>query len=395
MSEHIAIDNDDITLDDIDTNMMGIRSIKLFNQLNQLIEKRDTSVLNINSPNELLPALLHHMTITIPNDLFRNTADINGELQELNNISEHIRHNFLANNLYPFTILRICELCYDPFKYYKIHELPKFVRALSKCCFVTSCWELQEDNNTEKVENDDLTDINICNNDVSLSKIPWVNQKTEKDIIPFVKEIDTIMSANFGYDDEEEEGDDMRAGNNNDDNLNEFDMSKNDKDFIVEEYYDDDGDDNPDDDEDYVEKIDDDDFAEDNEEDEVSSTDEDDERIVVIDSETINANQITPSKRSTTEIDDYEYNSIDENNSPTSVAGTPKKQKQGAFSVSSSPVVMVDSIIKNPADEKSVLISPLTDKNIDVDNEHKVSSIIERIIYENNDSPLLSKVRKG
>lgn len=205
-------------LDDVDNNMMGIKSISLYELLSDVVKQGDKTRLVTAGPEQVLPDLIRHITETIPFDLFINLKnemnDARNLVTRLNWLGKFLNDNFLQNHTFPFTILRICELCYDPFKYYKINELEKFVNALEKCCMVTSSWQVFDKTHGEKQEDDKEKDINFIKNqeDVSLMKIPWMTENNTRELAPFIREIDSIMSVNLGYDDEDEEDEDNGDG---------------------------------------------------------------------------------------------------------------------------------------------------------------------------------------
>lgn len=283
-------------------NMMGIKSHKLYEQLTKITIDRDTEMFQSLKPQELFPDLLEHMTETIPKEIFiPQTKELTERFKKL---GQYLDINFAKKNKYPFTIQRICELCYHPLKYYKVNELPKFLNALERCCLVTSKWDFES--NSKNVKSTEQND-----SDVSLSKIKWLDEKEDKELMSFIKEIEGIITVNFGYDDEEEEEEDTR-------------------DMIIQEYYEDDGED----DQDYIE------------EQEEDSTSEDDEPNDSPDEELPN----TLRKRKPTEIDDYDYETQD-----LPKDGTPKKAKQettatavGTFQTNTSTNATTDTLIDSP-----------------------------------------------
>lgn len=173
-------------LDDVDNNMMGIKSISLYELLSDVVKQGDKTRLVTAGPEQVLPDLIRHITETIPFDLFINLKnemnDARNLVTRLNWLGKFLNDNFLQNHTFPFTILRICELCYDPFKYYKINELEKFVNALEKCCMVTSSWQVFDKTHGEKQEDDKEKDISFIKNqeDVSLMKIPWMTENNTR-----------------------------------------------------------------------------------------------------------------------------------------------------------------------------------------------------------------------
>ena len=376
-------------LDDVDNNMMGIKSINLFELLSDVVKEGDKTRLVMAGPEQVLPDLIRHITDTIPFDLFMNLKhemnDAKDLVTRLNCLGKFLDDNFLQKHIFPFTILRICELCYDPFKYYKINELEKFVNALEKCCLVTSSWQELERTDFMNGEDSKENDIHMIKNqeDVSLMKISWMTEDSTNELAPFIKEIDSIMNVNLGYEDEDDEDEDSGDGEEegffNDDEDGELDnkgkcnVLLKDENFIVEEYYEDDGDtnnadtdkkrqnkgnstakDNCDDDDGEGDDDDDDDDDDDYREDGAVEDDEDDDHMGSTDDDEDdeedrrvagnakvrkcdNKNE-TPRKRKPTDLDNFEY---DESPSFTDMdLTTPKKYKHnttGRFSIIESP----------------------------------------------------------
>ena len=371
-------------LDDVDNNMMGIKSINLYELLSDVVKQGDKTRLMMAGPQQVLPDLIRHITETIPFDLFINLkngmSNARSLVTRLNCLGKFLNDNFLQNHAFPFTILRICELCYDPFKYYKINELEKFVNALEKCCMVTSSWQdLEKNPDGEKEEDDKEKDISFIKNqeDVSLLKIPWMTEDSISELVPFMKEIDSIMSVNLGYDDEDEEDEDNGDGeegffdgdeNGEMENKGKRNVLLKDENFMVEEYYEDDcdiNDDNNDkerqnrksaatkDNSDYEDE-DDDDNDDDYHEDDADEEDEEDDHMGSTDDDEdddedrrmggnnkmqkFDEKNETPRKRKPTDLDNFEY---DESPSFTNMdLTTPKKYKHttaGRFSIIESP----------------------------------------------------------
>ena len=131
-AEHIGAMTMDDTIDEIPHNMMGIKSESLYMTLESITREHDVSILNANVPSQLLPELIEHLSDTIPNDIFIQRSEV--ELNSLKRLGDVLRDKFLETGNYPFTMQRICELCFDPFKYFKVNELGKFINALEKCC---------------------------------------------------------------------------------------------------------------------------------------------------------------------------------------------------------------------------------------------------------------------
>ncbi|CCD26948.1 Psy4p NDAI_0J00560 [Naumovozyma dairenensis CBS 421] len=364
-------------------NMMGIKSRRLYEYLNDILITKKVKLSN--SSNEPIPFdllindFIPHMIDVTPNESFINSNEENIEsIRRLKEMGENLIDKFFNNEKLPFTIMRIFELCFDPFKYFKVNELVKYVNALEKCCYVDSCLTLASSSssstNTEERRDEEESNGNTIgeDGDASLVKIPWITEKDMGQLLPIVKEIDVIMNVEFDDDDEDddEEDDEEHHDVNGQGTIRERKSNKhggtstddisitlqNDKDFIIEEYYEDDDDDDddmnvedtnknltntPDDeeeqDDDYVDDNmgdtsgddDDDDADENDENDEIGEDDEEDEDIQMQD---VNENleSKTPRKRKPTEIDNYEYNE-NLSSSPTTPSQellTPKKMKQ-------------------------------------------------------------------
>lgn len=302
-------------------------------------------------------------------------------------------------------------MCYDPFKYYKINELEKFVNALEKCCMVTSSWQVFDKTHGEKQEDDKEKDINFIKNqeDVSLMKIPWMTENNTRELAPFIREIDSIMSVNLGYDDEDEEDEDNGDGEeegffDGDEDREMGNKSKRnvllkDENFMVEEYYEDDcgiNDDNTDnkgqncqsdvtknnsDDED------DDDNDDDYREDGADEDDEDDDHMGSTDDDedddedrqagestkvqNFDKKNETPRKRKPTDLDNFEY---DESPSFTNMdLTTPKKYKHtatGRFSIIESP----SSSLLNAMDGSNEISSSQEEEKEDAHENHEGGS---------------------
>ena len=380
--------------DNVSNNMNGIKSEKLYDFLQTISTCKTNALNNFKDilPKELLPLLLEHLLVTIPNELFlKNSVQDQERLQIINS---WMTEKFLKLDLFPFTILRICQLCYDPFKYFKINELTKFVNAIEKCCVVTSALDINDDKDPEVKNNDktqkgshkynsakannnsddnntSITDSGNNDEDVSLVKIPWIDEvEADPEFPQFLKDIDSIMSVNFGYDDgEDDEDEDMEGSHVSMENDNDIMMANN-SDVMVEEYYENDGDNEADldtysglndsnvnvadkeidieddDDEDYNENASDNASDDDDEEDEDEKEDNhashqevDDEPPVQGDQVQTNDDSKTPRKRKPTELDIFDYNdnsTVNSNNELT----TPKKHKQDDSTlVIESPVI--------------------------------------------------------
>lgn len=302
----ITVVDKEQAVSDVDTNMMGIRSKKLYTLLKRVVELGEVNALDESKPDEVLGEIIERITINIPDDAFRimGTADDLQRLKDrLMEIGDHLKTKFQAKGTYPFTILRICELCYDPLKYFRIYELEKFVDAIRSCCFVETCWRpFEEFSSQRNCRNHSALANEGGQEDVSLTKIAWISEEVEKELVPFIKEIDNVMSVNFGFEDDEDENADDSMGVE----LDKFGASSGD--FVIEEYYEEDpgaGDDDDDDDDDYVEGA---QSDEDDLEEEDSDDDKDDEYDDSKASESHDWDESTVQrKRKTMELDDYEY----------------------------------------------------------------------------------------
>ncbi|KTB22237.1 Serine/threonine-protein phosphatase 4 regulatory subunit 2 [Nakaseomyces glabratus] len=185
-------------------HMNGIKSKYLYDILKGIVREKNYDVLETINVSEFLAELLDHMVNTIPNELFQTKVN-NGrhtvgrkedseeneeavygtdiddandvhtrQLDDLKRISTHLTTNFKDKSQLPFTIVRICELCFDPFHYFKTYELDKFVNALQKCCLVRGAWRRYELKDVRELSNSqsDKEHIDCDQNDVALSKIP-------------------------------------------------------------------------------------------------------------------------------------------------------------------------------------------------------------------------------
>lgn len=274
------------TVSDVDTNMMGIRSKNLYDLLKKVVVEGDINALNDSEPRVVLEEITEHLTVSIPEDIFKTKNSgkdheferLKGELAAL---GDYLKSQFQSRAVYPFTIVRICELCYDPFKYFKVYELGKFVGAITSCCLVKTSW-CHVDDSTKALKHSDRNESD--QEDVSLTKIPWIDEDTKRELNPFIKEIGSIMGATL----ELEGGDEDE---NMEVDLNEFEGRREDENFTIEGYYEDvpgREDDDDEDDEDYVE-------GSHSDEDEDSDDGEDQERAV------------SYGKRKPTEVDDFGY----------------------------------------------------------------------------------------
>lgn len=316
---------------DVDTNMMGIRSKSLFEILKRIVVHGEFDVLNESEPDEVLGEIIEHITVSIPEGIFR-TMENDGNKEfgrlkgELSALGDYLRDQFQIKKVYPFTIVRICELCYDPFKYFKVYELGKFVSAMTSCCLVKTSWSSTGASIKATKNQTNFSNGESDQEDVSLTKIPWIDEETEKELVPFIKEIDSIMGANLGFEDSDED-------ENMDVEINDLEGRNESEDFIIEGYYEDapgGDDDSDDDDDDYVEGA-------QSEEDDDDSEDEEDRAT-------------SNGKRKPTEVDDYEY--IEKTRRNTRVT-TPKKLKAQSAE-EQRPDVQMSSLEQ----QVSILISP-------------------------------------
>ncbi|SCU78433.1 LAFA_0A06568g1_1 [Lachancea sp. 'fantastica'] len=183
------------------SNMMGIKADFLYKNLTRIVVEKDTSVFQTLPSRKLIPELLGHMTETIPKEIFEVQDDTSQLIERLQRLASHLNSRFTGNDTYPFTIQRICEVCYHPLKYFKTHELAKFVNALERCCLVSSSLENESHAPCEKNGSD--------TGDVSLKRIAWVNESEEKGLATFLREIEATVCVNFGYENDDDEDDDM------------------------------------------------------------------------------------------------------------------------------------------------------------------------------------------
>ncbi|CCF56360.1 hypothetical protein KAFR_0B00610 [Kazachstania africana CBS 2517] len=257
-------------------HMNGVTSTGLYSILTGL--QRDEMTIKDVQPSELLQELIKHINETISHDIFQSNEEDAKVVKSLDRCVQKL-NEFARDNTLPFTIIRICELCFDPLKYFKINELHKFANALEKCCFVDSRYKIPSSVNTEMDAQQENGD---SHNDVPLNGISWldnISPEEKKDIGSFIKDIDNIMTVNFGFEDIEdndaieidEDADEKDTFvEDNEDSSKKRKVVKNSADFIVETYYedpnqhvealkdmdqdeDDDDDDDDDDDKDYIE----------------------------------------------------------------------------------------------------------------------------------------------
>lgn len=305
---------------DVDKNMMGIRSTSLYELLKKVVIEGDLEALNQNEPEKVLSEVIGHITVTIPEDIFRREqgdeiAEFERLRSELSALGDYLKREFQAKGTYPFTIVRICEICYDPFKYFKVYELKKFVSAMTSCCLVKSSWSFIGD--ACKANGGKFSNGDSDQEDVSLTKIAWIDDETEKQLVPFIKEIDSIMGANLGF----EGGDD---DDNMDVEMNDYDGRNEHDNFIIEDYYEDapareNDQDDDDEDGDYVDGA-----NSEDDEDEVDDEEDFDEDGSAQTTPTTRESPKAAGKRKPTEVDDFDYE--DKTARYTRVA-TPKKLK--------------------------------------------------------------------
>ncbi|AAS50918.2 ABR147Cp [Eremothecium gossypii ATCC 10895] len=210
---------------------LGIKCASLHEELTQIVIDQDVGPLQRVPASEFLARLVEHMGQTIPREVFGAEAETGTrDLERLGAIVAYIDENFAAQNVLPFTIQRICELCYHPLHYFRVGELRKFVNALEKVCYVRSSWSAGYGAVPSPAEGTPTREASV---DVSMSKIPWLPDDGGRDLRQFIEKIESIVSVNFGYEDDEDEG----------------------RDAAIQEYYDNEGaGDDEDDDQDYVDE---------------------------------------------------------------------------------------------------------------------------------------------
>lgn len=356
--------------------MMGIKSRKLYEKLTSIVVEGDVSVFEKTQPSELFPDLIVHLSQTIPQDIFQTSTDHDDLNIRLTDLGRYLEAKFAMKNQYPFTMQRICELCYHPLKYFRTPELEKFVNALEKCCMVSSSWDRDEVNKHEEVADA---------GDVSLSKIPWLDETQEHDLGSFIKEIETVVSVNFGYENDDDE--DLQT-----------------RDVIIKDYYDEDEDDEAD--ADYEEEAEDAEEVEEEEEEEEGEDEEDklDDDVTVETNPTEDSREGTITsdaddlempeairKRKPTELDDYKYESRE---SPGDT--TPKKQRSGTNTsvLTNSPSIARSAGSQNASLEQqiSMLISPKSMSET-MDKAVATTDHDENGHYKET-SPLISKTKR-
>lgn len=310
-----SIRQDRSGVNDVDHNMMGIESKKLYEFLRKVVEDQDLKILEQSDARLVTKDLILHMTTAIPERIFSVQQETLIELKkQLSRLAAHLVSNFSEHGQYPFTMRRICELCYDPLKYYKVTEPSKFVSAMNSCCMVSSPWgsytNKQEEKDINRVESNNLNGLD--QEDVSLTKIPWVDESTEDSLAPLITQIDSIMSVNFGFDEDDEVVDDdieFGSGSHRDDHfdMEEYGGSMLDDDEEDEDYVENLNLDGGEKEEEEEEEEEEEDEEDEEEEEEVEEDEEDKEEDRVRHEETFSTDKRTPSKRSTTELDNYEY----------------------------------------------------------------------------------------
>lgn len=355
---------------------MGMRSESLYRNLTSIVAEKDVSVLTKLEPRELMPELLTHMTETIPKEIFETTEDISEFLERLKAIGNHLNTQFVANHSYPFTIQRICEICYHPLKYFKTHEVGKFVNALEKCCLVRSSLNVDGETTCDAVND---------GGDLSLSKIPWVTAEEEKTLSSFLRDVEAMVSVNFGYEnDEEEDGADDADHARNMAMGNAYGSEEDDDedgDYVCEVEQEDE-DEEIDGEEDQDEEEEDEENEDEEEEEEEEKVDDEEKRQSknLVDSKSIDGEQSAGAvdeeettsededpdapdalrKRRQTEFDDYDYD-----DEPGTENTTPKKKRAGlapSASLAESPLFLQGTAVQTPSLEQqvSMLISPST-----------------------------------
>lgn len=201
----------------------------------------------------IFDSLLLYMKDSIPNDVFLITTDkIQNSLIEYNNDINILNEKFFKRGKVPFTIRRVCELVYDPLKYVQQDQFTKFVNALKKCIYVESDYDFElKQNFNHLVDQNQLSlcpsslspNISLANKEISMSQIPFMPKengdsiselKIKREYNEFLKEIDSVMSVNYEYDEEEDINEDMEitVGDLNEDGL-EFDDEE-DEDYVEE-----------------------------------------------------------------------------------------------------------------------------------------------------------------
>ncbi|AGO10600.1 AaceriABR147Cp [[Ashbya] aceris (nom. inval.)] len=210
---------------------LGIKCASLYEELTQIVIDQDVGPLQRVPASEFLARLVEHMGQTIPREVFGAEAETGTrDLERLGAIVAYIDENFAARNVFPFTIQRICELCYHPLQYFRVGELRKFVNALEKVCYVRSSWSAGYGAARSPAEGTSAREASV---DVSMSKIPWLGDDGGRDLRQFIEKIESIVSVNFGYEDEEDDG----------------------REAVIQDYYEDEGaGDDEEDDQDYVDE---------------------------------------------------------------------------------------------------------------------------------------------
>lgn len=180
--------------------------------LRVVVEGKEVNVFGQVS-NAPLDELILYLKDGIVTQIFTTASD-----QSVATLQEHadlLQSKFFSQGKLPFTIRRVCELVYQPLKYYQRDELDKFNHALQKCINVESEYDSKLIESMQKLSQDPVSVSangvdTATSGDVSMSKIPFLlsgddELKIRKDYNEFLREIDSVMSINYEYDEDEDD----------------------------------------------------------------------------------------------------------------------------------------------------------------------------------------------
>ncbi|CCK71025.1 Psy4p KNAG_0F03630 [Huiozyma naganishii CBS 8797] len=215
-------------------NRNGIESEELYGYLRRVVVERDEGALC--GAHEWTPLLVDHFSETIPRELFQvgpAGGDVDSLRERLVVVGGLLTDRFVSGGGVPFTFVRVCELCFQPFDYFRPSELDKFVRAMEKCVEgVQTFWR-----GATPVEESAAvgSPADATTEDVSMSVVPFIEDEKAvmREYESFFKEIDGVMSLNAQYEEDDDDDDDVNGGGGD----------PRAGDFLSEEYYEDDSDD--------------------------------------------------------------------------------------------------------------------------------------------------------
>ena len=212
---------------------MDSKKDTLFAWLRNAVENKDPKIFEtVDQP--ILDALFLYMKDSIPNDIFLvSTTDKmqNPLLLKYTNDINLLNDKFFKRWKVPFTIRRICELVYDPMKYFQRDQFIKFVNSLEKCIYVESDYDYElrqglnqlvdqtRSSSSSSSLSHNATATTTINKDISMSQIPFLLKdggdggiggdevselRIKREYNEFLREIDSVMSVNYEYEDDED-----------------------------------------------------------------------------------------------------------------------------------------------------------------------------------------------